>query len=98
MKAERLNELKAMVAVSVIDRYTRDDLTALIDAEIHRIESKRKVKLMPCKCGSKRVGQWRTQGDAGRGFVYECEKCNEPGKWARTDREAREAWNRMVSQ
>ena len=53
-------------------------------------------KLLPCKCGRKRIDEWRHYSSGfGSGYIRRCD-CGlraEPGK---TKREARENWNRMI--
>ena len=72
-----------------IDR-DAEDVLALIDAEIRRIESRRKVPLVPCRCGCKQIKQWRSQT---YGYVYRCDDCDEGFEYRQTDKAARIAWN-----
>ena len=113
MTIERLNDLKLFVSAgqSVLREASNDldfrktidsdadDVKTLIEKEIHRIESQRKVKLLPCKCGRKRPEQWHKyiKGEGREGFIYQC-VCGVEGKAMKTDREARLAWNKAVSE
>lgn len=97
MNIERLNELKAIVLADISAEYDCDDLTDILNREIHRIESRRKVPLVPCKCGRKRIEQWHKYiaGEGREGFIYQC-VCGAEGKVKRTDNEARLAWNEKM--
>lgn len=94
MTLERLNELKNTIYAD----YAGDDmfdLLLLIDAEIRRIESRRKVPLMPCRCGAKRISSYRKfyQEQHPKQIGYVCMRCGAWSELADTDREARIAWN-----
>lgn len=53
-------------------------------------------KLLPCKCGCRRILEGVCFGDK-KGFVRFCYKCDLHAKIGKTKREARENWNRMIS-
>ncbi|MBQ2099491.1 MAG: hypothetical protein II477_00305, partial [Lachnospiraceae bacterium] len=50
-------------------------------------------KLIPCICGSKRRIMWHYAD----GWYFECDKCGRTAYPGRTERKARENWNRMVN-
>jgi len=50
-------------------------------------------KMLPCVCGSKHRTQW-SRAD---GWYYECDGCGRKAKPGKTERKARENWNRMVN-
>ena len=53
-----------------------------------------KVKMLPCTCGRKRIECWYDQY---RWKFYKCPICGKKAESAKTDNEARENWNRMVT-
>ena len=54
-------------------------------------------KLLPCPCGGQRRVHLRHGFPYGvRDHCYECIKCGRVSEWGKTEREAREEWNRMV--
>lgn len=66
----------------------KQDIRDLIDREIHRIESRRKVPLVPCTCGRK-----RPHIEFGFAMVtILCRVCDNRES-ARFENEARIAWN-----
>ena len=55
------------------------------------------VKLAPCKCGRKRgAKQWFYTDGSGMTF-YKCDYCGLKALRAKTEREARINWNKMVA-
>ena len=56
------------------------------------------IKLSRCTCGKKKPVNWFiTQGE-NRGMIYyKCDNCGLSEKKKKTDRQARENWNQLVS-
>lgn len=53
-------------------------------------------KLLPCKCGRKRIGEWiHHSSEFGSGYRRSC-TCGVMAKPGKTKREARENWNRLI--
>lgn len=51
------------------------------------------IKLLPCKCGRKRLEQWwRAEG----GTYFVCPNCGTKAQEGRNEREARENWNVLM--
>ena len=53
------------------------------------------VKLLPCKCGCRRILEAVCCGDK-KGYVRFCYKCNLHGEVGKTKIAARENWNKMI--
>ena len=54
------------------------------------------IKLLPCKCGRKRLEQWyRTDGSGC--IFFKCPVCGLSAPDGVTEREARKNWNKMVA-
>lgn len=55
-------------------------------------------KLLPCVCGGKRREMWHKYDmKTSEHYVcYRCQKCGKESEFARNERKAREAWNKMV--
>ena len=74
-----------------------DDIRALIYQEMRRLESKRKIPLLPCKCGYKHIKRFVSFGDrTGKTIVYKCDLCLNGFEYRKTDQEARLAWNEKM--
>ena len=75
-------------------KVTASDLKDAMDELGFTIMSvKKKENLLPCICGSKRRGHWSNPQ-----FIFlVCEKCGLEAK-GRTEREARENWNKMIGE
>ena len=74
---------------------TLDELKAEAKRQGYKLIKDNPVpKMLPCVCGANRRAEWTNI----RGkYCYECMKCGRTSSWGDTRREARENWNRMVS-
>ena len=53
------------------------------------------VKLLPCTCGRKQLnGYWWDSEN--HGYFYKCPVCDLKAPLAKTDKEARQEWNKMI--
>ena len=56
------------------------------------------IKLSHCTCGEKKPAQWFIKQGENRGMsFYKCDDCGLSALPAKTDRQARENWNQLVS-
>ena len=59
----------------------------------HLIPVQPYIKLLPCKCGRKRLEQlWRFEG----GTYFACPNCGKIAPDGRNEREARKNWNALM--
>ena len=57
-----------------------------------------KEKKLPCICGRKNIDTWFI-GTYGRtALQYACPKCGRKTEFCNTEKEARAAWNKMISE
>ena len=56
------------------------------------------IKLLHCTCGEKKPSEWFYYQGENRGMIiYKCDNCGLSAIPAKTDRQARENWNHLVS-
>lgn len=56
------------------------------------------IKLSHCTCGKKKPVNWFIMQGENRGMsIYQCDNCGLSALPAKTDRQARENWNQLVS-
>lgn len=55
------------------------------------------IKLSPCTCGEKKPHEWFCTGENRGMRFYKCDNCELSAPSAKTNREARENWNKLVS-
>ena len=56
------------------------------------------IKLSPCTCGEKNQHEWFYYTGENRGMrFYKCDNCELSAPAAKTNRQARENWNKLVS-
>lgn len=99
-RLERLEELKLYAEKQIDDGKDYDmkycDFRDLAIRETHRIESSRKVPLIPCKHCRKKPDQHRYGQGKGIQYYYFCMCKPVASCSAKTDREARLAWNEKM--
>ena len=55
------------------------------------------ITLLPCTCGEKKPHEWSCTGENRGMRFYKCDNCELSAPSAKTNREARENWNKLVS-
>ena len=56
------------------------------------------IKLYQCTCGKKKPSKWFYYAEESNGMMfYKCDNCELSALPAKTDRQARENWNQLVS-
>ena len=55
------------------------------------------IKLLPCTCGKKKPYEWFCIGENRGMSCYKCDNCGLTASAAKTNRQARENWNELVS-
>lgn len=55
------------------------------------------ITLSPCTCGKKKPCEWFCTGENRGTSFYKCDNCGLSAPSAKTNREARENWNKLVS-
>ena len=73
---------------------TLEELKAEAKAQGYRlIKIQPYIRIMPCKCGTKRINHWYYSN---KGEFYKCPNCGLEAPLGKNDREARKLWNQMV--
>lgn len=56
------------------------------------------IKLLPCTCGENKPHEWFCTGENRGKSFYKCDNCGLSAPAAKTNRRARENWNKLVSE